>query len=56
MAQVASKLGVELGGNSGGGYSSRPNISFGGGSSGGGGTQQPVNNINNMSDIDSFLD
>lgn len=57
MAQIAGKLGVELSnGGSGGGYSSRTNISFGGGSSGGGNQQTNVNNINNMSDIDSFLD
>ena len=57
IAQVAGKLGVELNnGGGGGGYSSRQNISFGGGYNN---SQQPtpsVNNINNMSDIDSFLD
>ena len=57
MGQIANKLGVELTGNNGGGYSSRPNINFGT-SNGGGNTNQQthVNNISNMSDIDSFLD
>lgn len=59
MAQIAGKLGVELSSSgSGGGYSSKPNISFGGGfnNNSGGGSSQTVNNISNMSDIDSFLD
>lgn len=55
LAQIGSKLGLELN-SGGGGYTPRQNVSFGGGSSDSGASTTQVNNISNMSDIDSFLD
>lgn len=59
LAEIGAKMGLQLKRESNGfsSYGNRNNgISFGGSSNGNSGTSAPTNNLNNLSDIDSFLD